>query len=121
VAASLLREEPAGGLQLLTAPLKSIDGLVLFDRPKCSLRAEDIALLASSSSDSEVVDFDSGAEFAELEEKIKERLSESSCSYCSQSLRSLHYQSQKEVLIFIFAYTCSIFICFMCLGLVLTL
>ncbi|XP_051180651.1 SWI/SNF complex subunit SWI3C homolog [Lolium perenne] len=96
-AASLLREEPAGGLQLLTAPLKSIDGLITFDRPKCSLRVEDIALLASSLSNSEVLDFDAGAEFAELEGKIRERLSESSCSYCSQSLSSLHYQSQKEV------------------------
>ncbi|XP_047087902.1 SWI/SNF complex subunit SWI3C homolog [Lolium rigidum] len=97
VAASLLREEPAGELQLFTAPLKSIDGLIMFDRPKCSLRVEDIALLASSSSNSEVLDFDAGAEFAELEGKIRERLSESSCSYCSQSLSSLHYQSQKEV------------------------
>jgi SWI/SNF related-matrix-associated actin-dependent regulator of chromatin subfamily C len=121
VAASVLREEPAGGLQLLTSPLKSIDGLILFDRPKCSLRAEDIALLEASASDSEVVDFNSDAQCAELEGKIRERLSESSCSYCSQSLRSLHYRSQKEVLIFIFAYTCSIFICFICLGLVLTL
>jgi SWI/SNF related-matrix-associated actin-dependent regulator of chromatin subfamily C len=109
VAASLLREEPAGELQLFTSPLKSIDGLIMFDRPKCSLRVEDIALLPSSSSNSEVLDFDAGAEFAELEGKIKERLSESSCSYCSQSLSSLHYQSQKEVIIFIFAYTCSIF------------
>uniref|UniRef100_A0A453HIR4 SWI/SNF complex subunit SWI3C n=1 Tax=Aegilops tauschii subsp. strangulata TaxID=200361 RepID=A0A453HIR4_AEGTS len=96
VAASLLIEEPAGELQLLTAPLKSIDGLVLFDRPKCSLQADDISSLASSSSNSEVVDFDAGAEFTELEGKIRERLSESYCSYCSQSLRSLHYQSQKE-------------------------
>ncbi|KAF7052883.1 hypothetical protein CFC21_060907 [Triticum aestivum] len=96
VAASLLIEEPAGELQLLTAPLKSIDGLVLFDRPKCSLQADDISSLASSSSNSEVVDFDAGAEFTELEGKIRERLSESYCSYCSQSLRSLHYQLQKE-------------------------
>lgn len=114
VAASLLREEPAGELQLLTAPLKSVDGLILFDRPKCSLQADDISSLAPSSSNLEVVDFYAGAEFAELEGKIRERLSQSSCSYCSQSLRSLHYQSQKEVLIFIFAYTCSIF--FSCPG-----
>ncbi|CAM0874703.1 unnamed protein product [Alopecurus aequalis] len=97
VAASLLREEPAGDLQLLTAPLKSIDGLILFDRPKCSLQADGISSLTASSTNLEVVDFDAVAEFAELEGKIRERLSESSCSYCSQSLRSLHYQSQKEV------------------------
>uniref|UniRef100_A0A0D9XPU6 SANT domain-containing protein n=1 Tax=Leersia perrieri TaxID=77586 RepID=A0A0D9XPU6_9ORYZ len=91
MATSLLREEPSGELQLLTAPLKSIDGLVLFDRPKCSLQAEDISSLASNS---EVVDFD--AALAELDGKIRERLSESSCSYCLQSLTTLHYQSQKE-------------------------
>ncbi|XP_015697964.1 SWI/SNF complex subunit SWI3C isoform X2 [Oryza brachyantha] len=91
MATSLLREEPTGELQLLTAPLKSIDGLILFDRPKCSLQAEDISSLASNS---EVVDFDSG--LAELDGKIRERLSESSCSYCLQPLTSLHYQSQKE-------------------------
>lgn len=98
MATSLLREEPAGELQLLTAPLKSIDGLILFDRPKCSLQAEDISSLASSSSNSEVVDFD--ARFAELEGRIRERLSESSCSYCSKPFSSLHYQSQQEVDIF---------------------
>uniref|UniRef100_A0A0E0MD76 SWI/SNF complex subunit SWI3C n=1 Tax=Oryza punctata TaxID=4537 RepID=A0A0E0MD76_ORYPU len=91
MATSLLREEPTGELQLLTAPLKSIDGLILFDRPKCSLQAEDISSLASNS---EVVDFDAG--LAELDEKIRERLSESSCSYCLQPLTSLHYQSLKE-------------------------
>uniref|UniRef100_A0A0E0F330 SWIRM domain-containing protein n=1 Tax=Oryza meridionalis TaxID=40149 RepID=A0A0E0F330_9ORYZ len=71
MATSLLREEPTGELQLLTAPLKSIDGLILFDRPKCSLQAEDISSLASNS---EVVHFDAG--LAELDEKIRERLSE---------------------------------------------
>ncbi|KAF8711173.1 hypothetical protein HU200_029185 [Digitaria exilis] len=91
---SLLREEPTGELQLLTAPLKSIDGLVLFDRPKCSLQAQDISSMASSSSNSEAVDFD--AAFADLEGKISERLSESSCSYCLQPLPNLHYRSQKE-------------------------
>ena len=99
MAASLLREEPSGELQLLTAPLKSIDGLVLFDRPKCSIQAEDISSMASSSSNSEVVDFD--AAFAELDGKIRECLSESSCSYCLQPLPSLHYRSQKEVCFFL--------------------
>ncbi|KAL6658478.1 hypothetical protein ACP70R_004064 [Stipagrostis hirtigluma subsp. patula] len=95
MATSLLREEPTGELQLLTAPLKSIDGLILFDRPKCSLQAEDISSMASSSLNSEAVDFD--AAFADLDGKIRERLSESTCSYCLQPLPSLHYQSQKEV------------------------
>jgi len=45
------------------------------------------------------VDFD--AAFAELDGKIRERLSESSCSYCLQPLPSLHYRSQKEVCFFL--------------------
>ena len=98
MAASLLREEPSGELQLLTAPLKSIDGLVLFDRPKCSIQVEDISSMASSSSNS-VVDFD--VAFAELDGKIRECLSESSCSYCLQPLPSLHYRSQEEVCFFL--------------------
>ncbi|XP_044980605.1 SWI/SNF complex subunit SWI3C homolog [Hordeum vulgare subsp. vulgare] len=98
VAASLLIEEPAGELQLLTTALKSIDGLILFDRPKCSLQADDISSLTSSSSNPEVMDFDADAEFTELEGKIRERLSESYCSYCSQSLCNLYYQSQKELI-----------------------
>ncbi|KAJ1274835.1 hypothetical protein BS78_05G090900 [Paspalum vaginatum] len=94
MATSLLREEPTGELQLLTAPLKSIDGLILFDRPKCSLQVEDLSSMAPSSSSSELVGFD--AAFADLDGKIRARLSESSCSYCLQPLLSLHYRSQKE-------------------------
>lgn len=99
MATSLLREEPTGELQLLTAPLKSIDGLILFDRPKCSLPVEDISRMAATSSNSEAVDFD--AAFSDLDGKIRERLSESSCSYCLQPLPSLHYRSQKEADIFL--------------------
>jgi SWI/SNF related-matrix-associated actin-dependent regulator of chromatin subfamily C len=104
MATSLLREEPSGELQLLTAPLKSIDGLVLFDRPKCSLQVEDISSMASSSSNSEVVDFD--AAFADLDGKIRDRLSESSCSYCLQPFPSVHYRSQKEVCFFVPSFIC---------------
>ncbi|XP_047049199.1 SWI/SNF complex subunit SWI3C homolog [Lolium rigidum] len=94
LATSLVREEQTGELQLQSAPLKSIDGLVLFDRPKCSVRAEDIASVASTSSALEVPNGDTG--LADLDEKIWERLSESFCSYCLQPLPSLHYESQKE-------------------------
>ncbi|EMS49852.1 SWI/SNF complex subunit SWI3C [Triticum urartu] len=94
LASSLIREEQTGELQLASAPLKSIDGLILFDRPKCSARAEDIASVASTSSALEVPNGDTG--FADLDEKIWERLSENFCSYCSQPLPSLHYESQKE-------------------------
>nr|CAD1842039.1 unnamed protein product [Ananas comosus var. bracteatus] len=96
MAASLLREDGSGELQLLTAPLKSIDSLMLFDRPKCSLRAEDVALLSSSSSSSSSGPVDLDAGLCDLDSRIRERLSELSCSYCSEPLPNLHYQSQRE-------------------------
>jgi SWI/SNF related-matrix-associated actin-dependent regulator of chromatin subfamily C len=97
MAASLLKEDPATGeLQLVTAPLKSIDSLILFDRPKCSLKAEELALLPSSSgSSSSLLDLDNG--LADLDEKIREKLLDNSCSYCSVLLPGFHYRSQKEV------------------------
>ncbi|KAJ0973208.1 hypothetical protein J5N97_021167 [Dioscorea zingiberensis] len=93
LAGSLLREDANGELQVQTAPLKSIDSLILFDRPKASLRAEDLAL-ASTSLSSTIVSLDSEA--SDLDCRIRERLSEYSCSYCSRPLPSLHYQSTKE-------------------------
>lgn len=101
MAASLIREEPTGELQLLSAPLKSIDGLILFDRPKCSVRADDIVSVASTAFAPEVANGD--ASFADLDEKIWERFSDNFCSYCSQPLLTLHYESQKEVRIVITA------------------
>ena len=95
MAASLIKEETTGELQLVSAPMKSIDGLVLFDRPKCSVRADDIASVVSTSSASVVANGD--IDSANLDEKIWERLSEASCSFCLQPLPSLHYESQKEV------------------------
>lgn len=94
LAGSLLREDTSGELLVQTAPLKSIDSLILFDRPKAILRAEDVAV-ASSSSSSSLLSLDSEA--CDLDGRIRERLSEFSCSYCSRPLPSLHYQSQKEV------------------------
>uniref|UniRef100_J3NBU2 SWI/SNF complex subunit SWI3C n=1 Tax=Oryza brachyantha TaxID=4533 RepID=J3NBU2_ORYBR len=89
---SLIREEPSGELHLMSAPLKSIDGLILFDRPKCSVKAEDIAFVASISSSPEMANGD-----ADLDEKtLLEKLSDSFCSFCAQPLPSLHYESQKE-------------------------
>lgn len=93
MAPSLLKEESSGELVLQTGPLKSIDSLILFDRPKCSLRTEDVALLMSASSSTAV---DDGAELEDLDSRIRERLSEYSCSCCSCPLPGLHYQSQKE-------------------------
>jgi len=93
-ASSLIKEETTGELQLVSAPMKSIDGLILFDRPKCSIQANDISSLVSTSSAPFVVNHDGDS--ANLDEKIWERLSESSCSFCSQPLPSMHYESQKE-------------------------
>ncbi|KAJ6819979.1 SWI/SNF complex subunit SWI3C isoform X1 [Iris pallida] len=93
MAGSLIKEEGNGELIVQTAPLRSIDSLILFDRPKCSIRQEDIALLASSSSGPK----DSGRAADDLDNKIRERLSEHACSYCSRPLPRLHYQSRKEV------------------------
>ncbi|XP_073013452.1 SWI/SNF complex subunit SWI3C homolog [Typha latifolia] len=93
MAATLLREDAGGELQIVTAPLKSIDSLILFDRPKCSLRTEDVAVLSSSTSSGSM---DPDAGLSDLDSRIRERLSEYACSYCSQPLPDLHYQSQKE-------------------------
>uniref|UniRef100_A0A0E0FA30 SWIRM domain-containing protein n=1 Tax=Oryza meridionalis TaxID=40149 RepID=A0A0E0FA30_9ORYZ len=92
MAATLIREEPTGELHLMSAPLKSIDGLILFDRPKCSVRAEDIASGASISSSPGMENGDAGFD----EKTLLERLSERFCSFCAQPLPSLHYESQKE-------------------------
>ncbi|XP_062202466.1 SWI/SNF complex subunit SWI3C homolog [Phragmites australis] len=93
MAASLIKEETTGELQLVSAPMKSIDGLILFDRPKCSIREEDIASVVSTLS---VPVVENGDAAADLDEKIWEHLSESSCSFCSQPLTDLHYESRKE-------------------------
>ncbi|XP_065021449.1 SWI/SNF complex subunit SWI3C homolog isoform X2 [Musa acuminata AAA Group] len=90
MAGSLLKEDVSGELQLQTAPLRSIDSLILFDRPKCSLRLDDVALLSHSAS----VDFDAG--IGDLDSRIRERFAEHTCNFCSCPLTNLHYQSQKE-------------------------
>ncbi|RRT66493.1 hypothetical protein BHE74_00047346 [Ensete ventricosum] len=91
MAGSLLREEASGELQLQTSPLRSIDSLMLFDRPKCSLRLEDVGFLSHSAS----TDYDAG--IVDLDGRIRERFAEHSCNFCSCPLTNLHYQSQKEV------------------------
>ncbi|CAL9186844.1 unnamed protein product [Musa hybrid cultivar] len=91
MAGSLVREEASGELQLQTSPLRSIDSLMLFDRPKCSLRLEDVAFLSHSAT----TDTDAG--IVDLDGRIRERFAEHSCNFCSCPLTSLHYQSQKEV------------------------
>ncbi|KAG6474835.1 hypothetical protein ZIOFF_064050 [Zingiber officinale] len=90
MAGSLLREDANGELQLQTAPLRSIDSLILFDRPKCSIRLEDVALLSHSGQDSDAL-------VGDLDARIRERIAEHTCNFCSCPLTKLHYQSQKEV------------------------
>ncbi|KAI0496104.1 hypothetical protein KFK09_022411 [Dendrobium nobile] len=91
MAGSLLTENANGELIAHIAPLRSIDSLILFDRPKCSLKLDDIAFLRTSSSSIESVSC-----FGDLDVRIRERLSEHVCSNCSKPLLNLFYQSQKE-------------------------
>ncbi|PKA57340.1 SWI/SNF complex subunit SWI3C [Apostasia shenzhenica] len=92
MAGSLLREDANGELNVQTGPLRSIDSLILFDRPKSSVKLEDMAFLSTSSSS-----VDSDSRLCDLDVRIRERFSERSCSYCSTPLPSICYQSQKEV------------------------
>ncbi|XP_020593331.1 SWI/SNF complex subunit SWI3C isoform X2 [Phalaenopsis equestris] len=91
MAGSLLREDASGELSVQTKPLRSIDSLILFDRPKCSLKLDDMAFLPTSSSS-----VDSVSCLGDLDVRIREKLSEHACSYCSKPLPNLFYQSQKE-------------------------
>ncbi|KAB2629203.1 SWI/SNF complex subunit SWI3C-like [Pyrus ussuriensis x Pyrus communis] len=69
---SYLREEVSGEIQVPSAALKSID----------------IYLSLPCHGDDDVPDLDN---------TIRKRLSENHCNYCSSSLPSVYYQSQKEV------------------------
>ncbi|MBA0765086.1 hypothetical protein Gotri_014344 [Gossypium trilobum] len=95
---SYLREESNGEVHVPSAALKSIDSLIKFDKPKCRLKAADV-YSPLSCHDNDVSDLDN---------RIRERLSENYCSSCSQPIPTSYYQSQKEVcdfmaiLIFIF-------------------
>ncbi|KAL6642335.1 hypothetical protein ACP70R_020516 [Stipagrostis hirtigluma subsp. patula] len=95
MAASLIKEETTGELQLVSAPMKSIDGLILFDRPKCSTRTEDMPSVVSTLSAPVVANGDVGSSDLD-EKKIWEHLAETSCSFCSKPLTGLYYESQKE-------------------------
>ncbi|XP_048226832.1 SWI/SNF complex subunit SWI3C [Ricinus communis] len=83
---SYLREDPNGEVHVPSAALKSIDSLIKFDKPRCSLKAAEIYSSLSYHDD-----------FSDLDSRIRERLSENHCTYCSQSLPSVYYQSQKEI------------------------
>ncbi|KAK7410612.1 hypothetical protein VNO78_01547 [Psophocarpus tetragonolobus] len=86
-AVSCLREEPSGEVRVPSEALKSIDSLIKFDKPNCKLKADEIysALTAHN------------AQVFDLEDRIREHLSENHCNYCSRPLPVVYYQSQKEV------------------------
>ncbi|XVF36962.1 hypothetical protein REPUB_Repub19eG0103800 [Reevesia pubescens] len=84
---SYLREDPNGEVYVPSAALKSIDSLIKFDKPKCRLKAADVYSSLSCHDD----------DFSDLDNRIRERLSENHCSSCSQPIPSSYYQSQKEV------------------------
>lgn len=94
MAGSLIKEDVNGELNVHTSHLRSIDSLILFDKPKCSVRLEDTGMLASSTVDTTRY-ADGGS--SDLDTRIREQFSEHACSYCSRPLPQLHYQSQKEV------------------------
>ncbi|XP_060673368.1 SWI/SNF complex subunit SWI3C isoform X2 [Ziziphus jujuba] len=84
---SYLREDPNGDIHVPSAAIKSIDSLIKFDKPKCKLKAADVY--------SSLPFHDENA--SDLDNRIRERLSENHCNYCSRSLHNVYYQSQKEV------------------------
>ncbi|KAB5568574.1 hypothetical protein DKX38_002367 [Salix brachista] len=84
---SYLREDPNGEVHVPSASLKSIDSLIQFDKPRCRLKAADVYSSFSCHDD----------DFSDLDNRIRECLSENCCNCCSQPLPSVFYQSQKEV------------------------
>uniref|UniRef100_A0A2P2KQ06 SWI/SNF complex subunit SWI3C isoform X3 n=1 Tax=Rhizophora mucronata TaxID=61149 RepID=A0A2P2KQ06_RHIMU len=88
---SFLREDSNGEVHVPSAALKSIDSLIKFDKPKCRLKATDIYLSLSCHDD----------DFSDLDNRIREHLSENCCTFCSHPLPTVYYQSQKEVDIFL--------------------
>ncbi|KAF9682647.1 hypothetical protein SADUNF_Sadunf05G0130600 [Salix dunnii] len=82
-----LMEDPNGEVHVPSAALKSIDSLIQFDKPKCRLKAADVYSSFSCHDD----------DLSDLDNRIRECLSENHCNYCSQPLPSVCYQSQKEV------------------------
>ncbi|GAB2288468.1 hypothetical protein Dimus_022800 [Dionaea muscipula] len=83
---SYLREDPSGEVHVPSASLKSIDSLIKFDKPTFRINPGDIYSSLSSNVD----------DLSDLDCRIRERLSENCCSYCSRPLLILYYQSVKE-------------------------
>ncbi|KAF6170570.1 hypothetical protein GIB67_031978 [Kingdonia uniflora] len=82
-----LREEPNGEIQIPSPALRSIYSLIHFDKPKSRIRSADICASPLCHDD----------DISDLENSIRERLSENHCSFCSRTVTRVYYQSQKEV------------------------
>ncbi|CAN1240157.1 SWI/SNF complex subunit SWI3C [Linum grandiflorum] len=83
---SYLRDDVNGEVQVPSAALKSIDSLIKFDKPKCGLKADEVYSSISCHDN-----------LSDLDNRIRERLSENCCNYCGRPLLNLYYQSQKDV------------------------
>lgn len=84
---SYLTEDSNGEVHVPSDSLKSIDSLIKFEKPRCTLKPADISSSLSCNGD----------EMSDLDSRIRERLSENRCNHCSRPIAIIHYQSQKEV------------------------
>lgn len=84
---SYVREDLNGDIHVPSAALKAIDSLIKFEKPKCRLKVADVYSSLSSHN----------AHASDLDNRIRERLSENHCNCCSRALPTVSYQSQKEV------------------------
>lgn len=82
-----LKEEKSGEICVPSDALKSVDSLIKFDKSNSTLKADEIYSLFANHY----------AEVTDLDDRIRERLSENHCNFCSCSLSVVFYQSQKEV------------------------
>lgn len=85
---SYLKDETSGEIRVPSDALKSIDSLIKFDNPKCKLKADEICSSLATHN----------ADITDLEDRVREHLSENNCNHCSRPLPAVYYQSQKEVL-----------------------
>ncbi|XP_031392462.1 SWI/SNF complex subunit SWI3C isoform X1 [Punica granatum] len=84
---SYLKEDTQGEIVVPSVALKSIDSLIRFDKPRCRLKAADVYSPSSPKDDS----------IADLDSRIRERLSGNHCNHCFRPLLAVYYQSLKEV------------------------
>ncbi|TKY45368.1 SWI/SNF complex subunit SWI3C [Spatholobus suberectus] len=82
-----LKEETSGAICVPSAALRCIDSLIEFDKPKCKFKADKIDSFRTIHN----------TDISDLDDRIREHLSENHCHCCSRSLPVVYYQSQKEV------------------------